>query len=34
VEGVVVWKGVQRPDGWDMGVEITTQGLDFWGVEL
>jgi hypothetical protein len=34
VEGVVVWKGVQRPDGWDMGVEIATQGLDFWGVEL
>ena len=34
VNGVVVWKGVQRPDGWDMGVEIATQGQDFWGVEL
>ena len=34
VEGVVVWKGVQRPDGWDMGVEIASRGQDFWGVEL
>jgi hypothetical protein len=34
VEGRVVWKGVQRPDGWDMGVEIASRGQDFWGVEL
>lgn len=34
VDAVVVWKGMQRPDGWDMGIEITARGLDFWGVEL
>jgi hypothetical protein len=31
---VVVWKGLQRPDGWDMGIEIVTHNQDFWGVEL
>jgi hypothetical protein len=31
---VVVWKGTQRPDGWDLGVEFVGADLDFWGVEL
>ncbi len=30
----VVWKGVRRPDGWDLGVEFLAADLDFWGVEL
>ena len=34
VDGVVVWKGTRRPDGWDMGIEIIAYNLDFWGVEL
>ncbi len=34
LKAVVVWKGVQRPDGWDMGIEIVTHNQDFWGVEL
>jgi hypothetical protein len=34
VEAVVVWKGMQRADGWDMGIEILARGQDFWGVEL
>jgi hypothetical protein len=34
VEAVVVWKGIERPDGWDMGIEIVARGMDFWGVEL
>src|SRR5580704_9824436 len=34
VDAVVVWKGMQRPDGWDMGIEITARGVDCWGVEL
>jgi hypothetical protein len=25
---------LQRPDGWDMGIEILAQNQDFWGVEL
>jgi hypothetical protein len=32
--GVVVWKGVQRDDGWDLGVELVAADLDFWGVDL
>lgn len=32
--GVVVWKGTQRPDGWELGVELIPADLDFWGVEL
>jgi len=33
-EGVVVWKGTQNPDGWDVGVELVSADLNFWGVEL
>jgi hypothetical protein len=33
-EAVVVWAGVQRPDGWDVGVELVAADLEFWGVEL
>ncbi|MGD1210168.1 MAG: hypothetical protein ABR973_02270 [Candidatus Acidiferrales bacterium] len=33
-DGVVVWKGTCRPDGWDVGVELVGAELDFWGVEL
>lgn len=32
--GLVVWKGVQRPDGWDIGVELIAADLNFWGVDL
>jgi PilZ domain len=34
VEAIVVWKGMQGTDGWDMGIEILARGQDFWGVEL
>ena len=33
-EAVVVWKGTQRPDGWDLGIELVAANLDFWGVDL
>lgn len=33
-EGVVVWKGSQRPDGWELGVELVGANLNFWGVEI
>ena len=33
-EAVVVWKGTERSDGWDLGVELVGADLDFWGVEL
>jgi len=32
--GVIISVGVQRSDGWDLGVELLTADLDFWGVEL
>jgi hypothetical protein len=31
---VVVWKGPQRDDGWDLGVELVSPEMGFWGVEL
>ena len=31
---VVVWKGEQRPDGWELGVELVAADLNFWGVEI
>lgn len=33
-DGMVVWKGTRRPDGWDLGVELVAAELGFWGVEL
>jgi hypothetical protein len=32
--GVVVWKGTERADGWDVGVELLAADLNFWGVDL
>jgi hypothetical protein len=34
VEAEVVWKGTQRPDGWDLGVKLVQSEIDFWGVEF
>jgi len=31
---LVISVGVQRPDGWDLGVELLAADLNFWGVEL
>jgi hypothetical protein len=33
-DALVVWKGSQRTDGWDVGVELQAADYDFWGVEL
>jgi hypothetical protein len=33
-DAVVVWKGAERTDGWDVGVELIGADMDFWGVEL
>jgi hypothetical protein len=33
-DGLVVWKGLKRSDGWDVGVELNATDYDFWGVEL
>jgi len=34
VDAEVVWKGTQRPDGWDLGVKLIQSALDFWGVDF
>jgi hypothetical protein len=34
MDAVVVWKGMQRSDGWDLGVELSSGDPEFWGVEL
>lgn len=31
---IIVWKGNQRPDGWEYGVELIAPEMDFWGMEL
>jgi hypothetical protein len=32
--GVVVWRGNPRQEGWEIGVELVTPEMDFWGLEL
>jgi len=32
--GVVVWKGIEQPEGWELGIELTQPPLDFWGFDL
>jgi hypothetical protein len=31
---VVVWKGKERVEGWEYGIELIAPEMDFWGVEL
>jgi hypothetical protein len=31
---VVVWKGNQRPEGWEYGIELVAPEMDFWGLDL
>jgi hypothetical protein len=31
---VVVWKGKQNNEGWELGVELTQPPMGFWGIEL
>jgi hypothetical protein len=31
---IVVWKGNQRPDGWEYGIELVAPEMDFWGLDL
>ena len=30
----VVWKGHERAEGFELGVELVSPGTDFWGMEL
>lgn len=31
---VVVWRGQQHPEGWEMGIELLNPQMGFWEIEL
>lgn len=31
---VVVWKGRERVEGWELGIELVNPETDFWGLDL
>jgi hypothetical protein len=31
---VVVWCGQEKPEGWELGIELVSPRMDFWGLEL
>jgi hypothetical protein len=32
--GVIVWRGAQRAEGWELGIELLNPQMGFWGLEL
>jgi hypothetical protein len=32
--GVIVWRGHQGTEGWELGIELINPNMGFWGVEL
>jgi hypothetical protein len=34
IPGVVVWKGKERSEGWELGIELVQPPHDFWGLGL
>lgn len=33
-QAVIVWKGNERVEGWEYGIELIEPEMDFWGLEL
>jgi hypothetical protein len=31
---VVVWRGNERAEGWELGIELINPVMDFWGLDL
>ena len=31
---VIVWRGNERAEGWELGIELINPEMGFWGVEL
>ena len=31
---VVVWRGTQRAEGWELGIELINPQMNFWGLDL
>jgi hypothetical protein len=34
IVAVVVWRGKERVEGWELGLELVDPDMDFWGLEL
>jgi hypothetical protein len=34
IAAVVVWKGSERAEGWELGIEMEHPEMDFWGLDL
>ena len=32
--GVIVWRGLQRAEGWELGIELINPQMGFWGLDL
>ena len=32
--GTVVWKGNERSEGWEFGIELEGPPMDFWGLDI
>ncbi len=31
---VIVWRGLERAEGWELGIELIDPQMGFWGLEL
>jgi hypothetical protein len=31
---VIVWRGQERPDGWELGIELINPRMGFWELDL
>ena len=31
---VVVWRGKERAEGWELGIELINPQMNFWGLDL
>ena len=34
IPAVVVWRGHERTEGWELGVKLIDPEMDFWGLDL
>jgi len=34
IPAVVVWRGHERTEGWELGVKLINPEMDFWGLDL
>jgi hypothetical protein len=32
--GVIVWRGLERAEGWELGIELINPQMGFWGLDL